>query len=169
MINAGGARHYLLRKASVYLLMKAILSLIVLVNAASIIVTTTRYQAIIGGAVSISSSLVSRDRGFSKASSAVLATGLTCPTAAIFGVATIVTPGITAGDIVYYLQVNTTGTHPSTCWTVSFVFTPAGGSQTKLSFVIGTIIDVSGLAMDCDFDIGASIPNSPFSFSVTVG
>ncbi len=151
--------------------MKAILSLIVLVNAASVIVTTTQYKAIIGGAVSVSSNLVSRDRGFFKASSALPATGTTCPTAAIFGVATIATLGMTAGHTVYDLQVNTTTltTPQNTCWSVAFVYTPAEGSQTTLGpFVIGTLIAVSGLTMDCDFDVGASIPNSPFSYSVTV-
>ncbi len=112
MSTAGDFRRCLLRKVPVYLLIKAVLSLIVLVGAANIIVTTTQYQAIIGGAVSISSSLVGRDRGFSKASSAVGATGASCPTASIFGVATIATPDITAGDIVYDLQVNTTGSTP---------------------------------------------------------
>src|SRR5712692_1807909 len=170
MNKAGWIPRYLLGRAPLYLLMKATLSLIVLVNAANIIVTPTPYQAIVGGAVSISSNLTGADRGFSKSSSDVAATGTTCPTAAIFGVNTMATPGITAGDMVYDLQVNATGSTPSnTCWSVAFVYAPTGGSQTTLGpIAIGTLNAVSGQGIDCKFDIGASIPNSPFSYSVTV-
>ncbi len=167
MRKAKNLRIFLLRKATLVLSVKVILSLIVLVNAASITVTTTSYQAEVGGAISIASNLSGgADKGFSKASSAIMATGTTCPTAAIFGVATVATPAVTSGDLVYDLQVNSTGTPNNTCWVVTFVYTPSGGSQITLTTEIGTV--ASSGTIDCKFDVGVSAPNSPFSYKVSV-
>ncbi len=169
MHKAKNLRIFFLRRVALILPVKAILSLIVLVNAVNISVTTTSYQAVIGGAVSIASNLLGADKGFSKASSAIAATGTTCPTATLFGVATTATPGVTSGDVVYDLQVNSTGTPANTCWQVTFVYTPSGGSQTTLGpIVIGTQGTVTSGTIDCKFDVGASAPTSPFSYKVSV-
>ncbi len=158
---------FLLRKATLVLSVKTILSLIVLVNAASMTVTTTSYQAEVGGAISIASNLSGSDKGFAKASSAISATGTTCPSAVIFGVATTATTGVTSGDLVYDLQVNSTGTPANTCWQVTFVYTPSGGSQAALGPIFIGTTTTSG-TIDCKFDIGVSAPNSPFSYKVSV-
>jgi hypothetical protein len=167
MDKAKNPRMSFLKKVTFVFSLKAVLSLIVLVNAVNIIATTMSYQAVIGGAISVASNLSSADKGFSKASSGIAATGTLCATAAIFGLATTATPGVTAGDLVYDLQVNSSGTPANTCWQVSFVYTPSGGAQATLGpIVIGTV--VSSGTIDCKFDVGASAPNSPFSYKVSV-
>ncbi len=166
MHKAKNLRIFLLRKATLVLSVKTILSLMVLVNAASITVTTTSYQAEVGGAINIASNLSGADKGFSKASSAITATGTTCPTATIFGATTVATPGVTSGDLVYDLQVNSTGIPNNTCWVVTFVYTSSGGSQITLTTEIGTV--TSSGTIDCKFDVGVSAPNSPFSYKVSV-
>ena len=168
MRKAKNLRTFFLRKVSLVFSVKVILSLVVLVNAASITATTTSYQAVIGGAVSIASSLSGADKGFSKASSMIIATGTACATATLFGVSTTATPGVTSGDMVYDLQVNSTGTPTNTCWQVNFVYTNSGGSQITLTTEIGTQVVVASGTIDCKFDVGASAPNSPFSYKVSV-
>ena len=166
MRKAKNIRTFFLRKVTLVFSVKVILSLVVLVNAASITATTTSYQAVIGGAISVASSLSGADKGFSKASTAIAAT-TNCPAGTVFGVGTTATPGVTSGDLVYDLQVNFTGTPINTCWQVTFVYTSSGGSQTTLGPVGIASVTSSG-TIDCKFDIGASAPNSPFSYKVSV-
>jgi len=49
------------------------------------------------------------------------------------------------------------------------VYTPAGGAPTSAGSVfIGTTLAVSGQTIDCQFDLGSSLPTPPFTFQVSV-
>ena len=145
--------------------------LVIVVSAASITASSTNYQAELGSAYNVSNGLLVGDKGFSKPSVGAGATGA-CPTANVtFGPS----PGsannaIVAGDIVYDVQVNATGTTPLvSCFTVTLTLS-IGGTQTTKSLNIASGSSVStGQAIDCKLDIGTtSLPLSPFSFRLTV-
>jgi hypothetical protein len=172
-MGKAGLLHSFFSRLSVLVFLKILLSLSILVYAASIVAVPASYIAVSAGRVSVSSNLAGEDRGFSKASSTVPAAGTACGvgTQVSFGVAAqTANTAITAGDLVYDLQLNTTGTTPSsTCWTVSLAYTPAGGPQTNVGSVfVGTIVALSAQTIDCKFDLGASLPTPPFTFQVSV-
>ena len=173
-MGKAGSLHFLFGRLSVSVFIKILLSLTILVYGASIVAVPTSYKAVSAGRVSVNPNLAGEDRGFSKAPSTVAAAGTGCGVATqvnFTAVAGVANTAITAGDLVYDLQLNTTGLTPSsTCWTVSFVYTPAGGSQTNpVSVFIGTIVAVSGETIDCKFDLGSTLPPAaPFTFQVSV-
>ena len=170
---AGKISNWLRRTFTWYLSTKVALAILVLaVSAASITATTTNYQAEIGGALNVTNNLVGTDKGFSKAGLAIVATA-TCPS--LLNVTFSTTPTtannlVAPLDVVYDVQVNTTATTPKvSCFTVSLTLTPNGGSPTTFSLKIATSSSVSaGYTIDCKFDVGASLPGSPFSFKVSV-
>ena len=173
MRKAAGLHSFFFGQLSFLLFLKIGILLTILVYGAIIVAVPTSYRAVSAGRVDVKSNLAGRDRGFSKAGSTLAAAGTSCGvgTQVSFSVA----PGtantaITSGDIVYDLQVNTTGMTPSTnCWTVSLVYTSAGGAPTSAGSVfIGTIVAVSGQTIDCKFDLGAALPTPPFTFQVSV-
>ena len=136
-------------------------------------VTTTNYRALVGGQVNVVSVLSGADRGFTKAGSAITGNGAACGSAVQFGVlAGTATPGVTSGDMIYDIQLNTTGSTPaSKCWQVNLTYTSSSGMLTTKGPVwIGTGIVVPPLnqAIDCKFDLGTSLPPSPFSYSLAV-
>lgn len=162
---------FVLRRATLYIAIKTILTLFVLVYAASIIATTTVHQAEIGGALTVTNNLKAMDKGFSKAGSTISAAGSSCASNVTFtGSPGVANTAITAGNIIYVVQVNTTAsTATSTCFTVNLVITPSGGSQQSYTVYIATGSSVSAdQTIDCKFDIGTSLPSSPYSFKVTV-
>jgi hypothetical protein len=113
------------------------------------------------------------DRGFSKASSNVAANGAACGSAVQFGVvAGTATPGVTSGHMIYDVQLNTTGTTPtSTCWQVKLTYTTNGGVFTTVGPVVvgtGVVNPPVNEVIDCQFDMGSSLPSSPFSYAVVV-
>src|SRR5437899_10959419 len=86
---------------------KLLLSLVAIVFAASVSVTSSTYQAEIGSAVNVANGLVATDKGFSLAS--VASNGTSCSSPVAFGPS----PGtantnITSGHLVYDVQVNST-------------------------------------------------------------
>jgi hypothetical protein len=158
---------------SLFLFLKIFLFLTILVYGAAIVAVPTSYKAVSAGRVNVKSNLAGQDRGFSRAPTTVAAAGTACGagTQVSFSpVASNANTVITAGDLVYDLQVNTTASTPSsTCWTVSLVYTPTGGTQTSAgSVVIATLVAVPGQTIDCKFDLGASLPSPPFTFQVSV-
>lgn len=160
------------RTFSWYFSAKVVLAILVIaVSAASITALNKNYQAEIGSAYNFSNNLLVGDKGFSKPSVGTSATG-TCPTANITFSAT---PGsannlITAGDIVYDVQVNATTTTPTiSCFTVTLTVSLSGSQITKsLTIASGTSV-AAGQTIDCKLDIGTtSLPTSPYSFKLTV-
>ncbi len=161
----------LAKRAAFYASLKVFLSLILLVYAASITTTTKVTQSETGGALNVTNNLVGQDKGFAKAASASVAAG-NCPISNVTFTSSPQTANnaITAGEIVYDIQVNTTASTPTiSCFTATLTLTPSGGSQTTYTVKIATGTSVSaGWTIDCKFDIGSSLPTSPFSFKVTV-
>ena len=173
MGRAAGLHSFFFGQLSIFLFLKTCLFLTILVYGATIVAVPTSYKAVSAGRVDVNPNLAGQDRGFSKAPSTVAAAGTSCGvgTQVSFSIgAGTASTAITAGDIVYDLQVNTTASTPNaTCWIVSLVYTPAGGSQVSAGSVfIGTIVAVSGQTIDCKFDLGASLPTPPFTFQVSV-
>lgn len=155
------------------LLFKLILSTVLLAYAATSSITAVSYRALIGGQFDVVSVLSGADRGFSKAASTSTATGATCGSAIQFGLLTgTATPGVTNGHMIYDVQLNTTGTTPtSTCWQVKLSYTTNGGTLTTVGPVwIGTglVNPPINEVIDCQFDMGSSLPSSPFSYAVIV-
>ena len=148
--------------------MKLLLSLVALVFAASISVTSSTYQAEIGSAVKVANGLLATDKGFSRVFAASTATSCSIPV--LFGVL----PGtantnIVAGDLVYDIQVNST----------TSASIPPAGTKFNVTLVVGSnpygpvciqtpIPSVSGQTIDCKFDVGTTLPASPYIFKVTV-
>ncbi len=168
------AAAFLAKRGLLYATVKVLLSLLLLADAVLIQVSpVATHQSLTGGALNITSQLTGADKGFSKAASTLPALGTgNCTTSVPFAaVARTANTAITAGDIVYDIQLNTTtGTPPSTCFTVTLVITPNGGSPTTYQVFISTVaVPQPNQTIDCKFDIGTSLPTSPSSFRVTVG
>lgn len=162
---------FVVRRATLYLALKVLLTLFVLVYAASIVTTTTTYQAAVGGAVSVTNNLKAMDKGFSKAGSTISAAGTSCANNVTFtGSPGIANTAITANNIIYVVQVNTTAsTAASTCFTATLVITPSGSPQQTYTVYVATdSTPADDETIDCKFDIGSSLPTSPYSFKVTV-
>ena len=155
-----------------YFSAKVVLAILLLaVSAASITATSTNYQAEMGSAYNVSNNLLAGDKGFSKPSVDTGATG-SCPTANITfsGSPGSANNAITAGNIVYDVQVNATASTPLvSCFTVALTISLSGSQITKsLTIASGTSV-AAGQTIDCKLDIGTtSLPASPFSFTVTV-
>ncbi len=162
----------LAKRGLLYATVKVLLSLLLLADAIPIQVSQTTQQSLTGGAVSITSNLVGADRGFSKAGSGALQAGNVCPGSPLSFTAVPGTASnnITAGDIVYDIQLNTTiGTPPSANFTVTFVITPTVGRPATYTLCLrNEAVNVPNETIDCKFDLGSKIPSSPFSFKITV-
>ena len=74
--------------------------------------------------------------------------------------------------MIYDVQLNTTGVTPANgCWQVKLTYTTNGGALTTVGPVwIGTglVNPPINEVIDCQFDMGASLPSSPFSYAVVV-
>ncbi len=144
---------------------------IVAVSATTIVVTPTTYQAEIGGALNVTNHLGAVDKGFFVASSGSSAAGTSCLTPVLFGVGSVANNAITAQHIIYDVAVNETGsTNINTCYQATLVVTPNGGSATTYGpvFLNSTASIFTTFRIDCEFDIGASAPSSPYSFQLTI-
>jgi hypothetical protein len=155
-----------------YLSAKLILALLVLAVSAAITVSSTSYQAEMGSAYQVNNNLTVEDKGFTTATTNTTATG-TCPTGNVTFTSTPQTANnaITAGDIVYDVQVNTTAsTSTLQCFTVTLTLSISGTQTTKsVTTATGSTI-TAAQTIDCKLDIGTTtVPASPFSFKVTVG
>ncbi len=151
---------------------KIVLAFIVIaVSATSIVVTPTTYQAEVGGQLNVTNRLVAVDKGFSIAGSGAAAAGTSCGTPTVFGIGTAANNVITAQDIVYDVAVNETlSVTINTCYKATFVLTPTGGPATTYGpvYMNSTASILTSFRIDCEFDIGATAPASPYSFQLTV-
>ncbi len=154
-----------------YLSGKIVLALLIVAVSATSIVTSTTYQAEIGGELNVTNSLVAVDKGFLVASSSAPPVGTSCGSPTIFGEGTVANTGITQQDLVYDVQVNETlTTSTNTCYKATLVVTPNGSSATIYGpvYMNSTVSILSTFGIDCEFDIGARAPSSPYSFQLTV-
>ena len=145
---------------------KVILSLLVLAFATDITVTTTLFQAENGGMVNVTGNLVATDKGFSLAASSSSGVGDTCSSAVVFGVGTAANTVINSGHVVFDVQVNSTSNAlPNTKFNVTLVLNsiPYGPLCIQTPAVAA-----DGQTIDCKFDVGASLPSSPYSYTIKV-
>ena len=152
-----------------YFSAKLILAILVIaVSDATITVTSKTYQGEVGSAVNITNNILVGDKGFLKPSSGTAATG-SCPSANVTfsSTAGVANNAITAGDIVYDVQVNATANTPlRSCFTVTLSIT--GSPDKSLTIASGTSV-ADGWTIDCKLDIGTtSLPASPYTFKITV-
>src|SRR5207247_11251334 len=97
----------LVKRAGWLVAAKVCLTLLALVFAASITVSTTTYQAQVGSAVNVTNSLLATDKGFSVASTGSTSNGTSCSAPVTFNsLPSVANTNITAGDIVYLVKVN---------------------------------------------------------------
>jgi hypothetical protein len=158
------------RMVSWFFASKVALALLVLaVSAATIPITSRKYQAEIGGALNVTNNLVATDKGLSQAGSSAAAAGISCSSPVIFG-SGVANNAITVLDFVYTVRVNETlTTSTNACFKATLVLTPSGGSATPYGpvYMNSTLVSLLTNWVDCRFDIGAR-PSSPYSFQLTV-
>ena len=172
MIKTSNIYDRLRRTLTRYVSGKVVLALLVIaVSATSIVVTTTTYQAEVGGELNVTNSLVAVDKGFFVASSNATATATSCSSPTVFGLGTVANTMITTQHIVYDVAVNETLTASfNTCYKAILIVTPNGGTATSYGpvFMNSTALILTTFRIACEFDIGASAPASPYSFQLTV-
>jgi hypothetical protein len=161
------------KRAPLYLSAKILLSLLFLVSAASITISTTPLQAEHGGAISFSNNLVAADRGISRSTSGTADAGSSCgPSGNVtFTTGTIqqANIGLVVNDFVYSIQANTTTLTPNnSCFTVTLTIIASGNTNTYVLHLATSATVVADQAVNCIFDIGSTLPASPYSFSVAV-
>ncbi len=144
---------------------KLLLSLTAIVFAASISVTSTTYQAEIGSAINVTNGLIATDKGFSGNAAALAATS--CSSPVTFGAsAGTANTAITAGHLVYDVQVNSTASVlPSTNFNATLVLASSSYGPVCIRTPASP---VNGQTIDCKFDVGTALPASPYSFKVTI-
>ncbi len=154
-------------RTSILVGLKVILSLYFLVFATNITVTTTQYQAENGGALNISGNLTATDKGFSLALLAVSAVGTSCSSPVTFGIAAgTANIEITAGHVVFDAQINSTSNaQGSKTFNVTFVM----GTTTYGPLCVRTpALPLNGQTIDFKFDVGVSLPTTPYSYTIKV-
>jgi hypothetical protein len=146
---------------------KILLSLIVVVLAVSISVTSNTYQAEFGSNVNVANGLLATDKGFSLSSTAGSSVGADCNSPVVFGsTPKTANTTIVAGHLVYDVQVNSTA---SAVANTKFNVTLTVGSNSYGPLCIQTPASpTDGQIIDCKFDIGTALPASPYTFKVTV-
>ncbi len=160
------------RRASWYLAAKVILYLFVLAYATSFTVTPTVYHAENGGAITVTGNLTATDRGINRTTVSSGAIGATCGQNVTFttGTLKVASTNLTADHYIYNIQVNATmNTAHLSCFSVTLTITPVGASSSVyvLYLASGTSPDPNQ-AVYCEFDIGSTLPASPYSFSIAV-
>ena len=145
-----------------------LLSFRFMVNAGVIQSSLSTTQSIMGGALKVNGNLTAIDKGFSKASTLVTATGSNCTTAILFlPLSGTANNAIMSGDVVYDVQLNTTATTPaSQCYTVTLVISSGGAVTTYNVPVKNNAVNAPGESLDVKFDVGSPMPASPFSFQL---
>jgi hypothetical protein len=146
---------------------KILLSLVVVVLAASISVTSSSYQAEFGSNMNIANGLRATDKGFSLSSTGGSSAGTACSSPIVFGILPqTASTTVAAGHLVYDVQVNsTTGMVANTKFNVTLTV----GSTPYGPLCIQTpAVPADGQTVDCKFDIGTALPSSPYTFKVTV-
>jgi hypothetical protein len=154
----------LFRKAALLFAGKVILTLVTVVFAASITVGTTTYQAEIGSTYNVTNQLTATDKGFSSVSSTTAATSCSSPTA--FGVLTgTANNALTSGHQMYTVQVASTASTAQHGYNVTLVLASTTYGPVCIT---QTGAPTAGQLINCEFDVGTTLPTSPYSFKVTV-
>jgi len=153
----------------IWVVASILLSVFVSYGVASITVTSTTYQQILGGYISSTGGLTATDSGLSTAALPTSAAGTSSGSPVTFGITTgTASPGVTAGHWQWTFQVATTGsTAASTTFTVTLTVDQNGTVTTYIVYAAtgGTV--TSGQAINCIFDIGTSLA-TPLSYTFTV-
>lgn len=153
-----------LRKGGWLFAARVILSLVVVGFAANVVVTTSSYQAEVGSLVNVPGVLVVTSISYFKASASSAATSCSVPV--LFGLSgQVASTSITSGDWVYDVRVNSTASTPIlTFYNVSFALgsTSFGDVCTESAGSVN-----SNLFIDCKYDVGTTLPASPYSFKIT--
>ena len=163
MTRRGRSIRLLSRTGAVFAL-KFCIAMVTVVFAASITVGTTTYQAEIGSALNITNQLTATDKGFSSVAVSTAATSCSTPTA--FGVLTgTANDALTMGHQMYTVQVASTATtaqhgYNVTLFLASTTYGPVCITQSGAP--------TAGQLINCEFDVGTTLPLSPYSFKVTV-
>ena len=144
---------------------KLLISLVAIAFAASISITSSTYRAETGSVMKFPTGMIATDKGFSKAPATVSAFPASCSSPATFGVDTSANTAITAGDLVYDVQVNATGglLPGNTKFNVTLVV----GSTTYGPVCLQTLLVLTG-TIDCKFDVSTALPASPYTFKITI-
>jgi len=144
---------------------KLLLSMVAIVFAASVSVTSSSYQAEIGSAVNVANGLIATDKGFAVSPTAGAPAGTSCASPIIFSASPqTANSTIVAGHLVYDVQVNATSSAPAN---KQFNVTLVVGSTTYGPLCIQTLALLSG-TIDCRFDVGTALPASPYTFRITI-
>jgi hypothetical protein len=150
------------------LIAKILVSLSVLVYAATVSVSTTNHQSDFGSYLSVVNNLLATDKGFAVAGSGSSSAGTSCSSPIQFGIS----PGtantaITSGDFVYTVQVNSTSSAASLSnHNVTLVL--ASNTFGPLCIQL-PLVPLNGQTIACKFDVQATtLPAPPYTFKVTV-
>ena len=154
-------------RASVILFAKLATLMLALAFASDFMVSTTTYQAEVGSFFNVTNVLLATDKGFSRAAAGSEGAGTNCSSAIIFGS----TPGIantsiTQGHWVFDVQVNSTSTAGSgNYFNVTFVL--ASNSYGPLCIKTPSPA-LDNQYIDCKFDVGNTLPSSPYTFKILI-
>jgi len=144
---------------------KLLLSMVAIVFAASVSVTSSTYQAEIGSAVNVANGLIATDKGFSVSQTVGAPAGTSCSSPVSFSASPqTANTTIVAGHLVYDVQVNATSGAPANS---QFNVTLVVGSTTYGPLCIQTLSLLGG-TIDCRFDVGTALPASPYTFKITI-
>lgn len=149
------------------IVIKVLIPILIIVFATTIDSTPKNFTAELGSAATVPNGLLITDRGFAAAASSATANG-TCASPIIFGASSNVgNNGITTGDIVYTVRVNSTASAPAqTKYNVTFAL---GTTNFGPICIETALVPASGQIIDCEFDISAtSLPVSIYAFKVTI-
>jgi hypothetical protein len=158
-------------RALLCLLVKLSLSLLVVTYAADITSTTKTYYAENGGVISVTNNVTATDKGIARITSVGGIVSGTCGLNVTFGgTPRLANTTLTANDFAYTVEVTTTNSTPAnTCLSVTLKITPASGAPLNETVYLATGQSVTeNETVDCQFDIGPSLPVSPYSFIITV-
>jgi hypothetical protein len=160
------------RRGTPLIALAKLVFIIVIVVYASSVTSTTNYQGEKATYLSVTNGLLLLDKGYSKIPSTTSAAGVSCITPLTFsGSPLVANTQLTSGDILFDTQANTTASSTvSTCYSVTFYISTSVANQTQYGPVyVSTGPSITpGQMIDCKFDIGLSLPSSPFTFKVTV-
>lgn len=161
----------LARGTSVFGLAKLLFVVVIIVYASSV-AGSVSYQGEKASYLSVNNRVSLLDRGYSRISSTVSPAGISCGSPVTFsGTPGLAGTQLTSGDIIFDAQANTTATSTgSTCYLVTLYVSTSIANQTQYGplYLMTGASPVAGQMIDCRFDIGTSLPPSPFTFKVTV-
>ena len=157
----------LIRKAGTIFSARVLMALVALAFAASISVTPVTYQAEVGSYVDVTNGLLATDQGFSIASANATGAGVSCSAPVQFSNTTgVANTNITKGDWVYTVQVNTTN-DVTLNENYNVNVTVGSNSYGPLCIEAASPPPTSQVII-CKFDVGPTLPPSPYTFGVKI-